>query len=86
MADQMPSRICKNDKVRLKDRSTASKYGMSDEHVFTVENVDKVAGSPRLYVPHPKWPQELTMLWARDCVLAWPKNSKERKEALGVAA
>jgi len=84
MANQMPSRICKGDKVRLKDYSTAKKYGTDENHVFDVALVDKVGATPRLYVPHPARPNELTLLWARDCVLAWGKSSKERREALGL--
>lgn len=83
MATTMPSSIQKGDKVRLKDHFIAKKYLLNEEHVFTVKSIDRVGGSPRLYVPHPLWPGELTMLWARDCVLAWGRSSKERREALG---
>lgn len=84
MATNMPVAICKGDRVRLKDHSTASKYGMTAETVFDVALCEKVGGSRRLYVPHPKWPKEHTMLWARDCVLAWGRSSAERRKALGL--
>ena len=83
MANNMPDRILKHDKVRLKDRATATKYGFNEDHVFAVNSVDSVSGSPRLYVKHPDG-IGLAMLWARDCVLAWTRNSKERREALGL--
>jgi hypothetical protein len=84
MANNMPSRICRGDKVRLKDRATASKYGLNEDHVFVVQMVDKIAGSPRLYIPHPFRAGEPALLWARDCVLAWPRNCAERIKALGL--
>ena len=84
MANQMPSRICKRDKVRLKDAATAKKYGLNEDAVFDVEMTDKIGSTPRLYVKHPRDVDgELMLLWARDCVLAWGKASAERKKALG---
>lgn len=71
------------DKVRIKDATKAKMYGTTDERVFTVFLVDYIGATPRLYVDHPSHSNETTMLWARDCVLAWSKNCKERKEALG---
>lgn len=81
MASQMPSRICKGDKVRLK-KDEGRKYGGDIDDVWTVSLVDKVAGRPRLYAKrHAE--DDMKMFWANDCELAWGKASPERKKALG---
>jgi hypothetical protein len=84
MSTQMPARICKGDKVRIKEQTKAKVYGVDNDRVFTVSLIDKVGGSPRLYVEHPARPGEPFMVWARDVVLAWGKSSQERREALGL--
>lgn len=83
MASQMPSRICRGDKVRIKS-DQARKYGFYPEDIFVVASIDKIGGSPRLYVNQESKPERgLDLLWGRDCELAWGKASLERKKALG---
>lgn len=84
MATQMPSRICKGDKVRLKE-DVARKYGHYPEDVFVVHTVEKVCGRPRIYCEYIGKPERgVELLWANDCQLAWGKSSAERRKALGL--
>ena len=59
MASQMPSRVCKGDKVRINGIANCRKYNALDTDVFNVISIDKIGSSPRLYVErdgrHAKW-------------------------------
>lgn len=82
---KMPTRIMKGDKVRIDGIANIKKYRALDTDVFVVVSIDKIGGSPRLYVERDGATAQdgVAMLWARDCKLAWPKSCPERKKALG---
>lgn len=83
---KMPTRIMKGDKVRIDDIANVKKYRALDTDVFVVVSIDKIGGSPRLYVKREGATStfDVMMLWARDCKLAWPKSCPERRKALGL--
>lgn len=82
MGNQMPSRICKGDKIRIK-KGSATKYGSYPDLVWDVIRVDKTSGRQRLYATRPN-SDGPTLLWESDCELAWMRSSTERRKALGL--
>lgn len=86
MANQMPTRIMKGDKVRIDGIANLHKYRALGTDVFVVMSIDKICGSPRLYVEREgrAVADGVMMLWARDCKLAWSRSCPERREALGL--